>query len=643
MTTVLTNHQTVPGLATAPELLRAMADSSPDPIAVKDRNLLYIACNAAFMRQIGMREEDIIGKSDFELVSIPVAELCRESDLQVLESGEPVVREECISSDRGMRCFQVTKSPLRGAGGCIDGVVVVSRDISEQKQAEVSDQLQAERYATLLRTAHEGFWIMGTDGIIRDVNQTFCATTGYSREELLGMRISDLEAKENPEETTERIKKVIQQGYDRFETRHRRKDGMIIDVEISTSYWSPSGDFLVFCRDITERTRAEAERRRYEAELWKARKMAERESESKTRFLATASHDLRQPIQAMHLLSHLLVHTELPTESAEIAVRLQEAIDGLGDMLAALLDISKLDAGLVKPELSDFRLDEIIRQLNDEHLPLARERGIELKHVASSVYVHSDQNLLTRILRNLLSNAIKYTSSGSVLIGVRRYGAHARIQVLDTGIGIAEDELGRIFEEFHQLGNTARDRREGLGLGLAIVERLTGLLGYPLEVFSQPGRGSGFSVMVPIAAAGKEQHERLTDSQRVFSTPCEGAEILVVDDEIDIREGLEMSLRRWGYSVRVAADFDQAIDQLEEGPPPVLVIADYRLGSKTGTDVIQEVRRMRGRNISALLLTGDATEERSREAARLGVQLLRKPISGEQLRRAVFDSLWATE
>lgn len=642
MTSVSTqNDLRHPASVTSFELLRGMIDISPDAISVKDSHLVYVACNAAFVRAAGKREEEIIGCTDSELYSQHQAELHRQGDRQVLETGEAVIREERVTGGDGERCFQVTKAPLRGANGAIMGVVALSQDITERKQDEVTGQLQADRYATLLSISHEGFLTMGTDGTLRDVNQAFCSLSGYSKEELLGMHINELYVGRKLEGTDRHIKQIVQQGFDRFETRYRKKDSTVIDVEISTSYWPTSGEFLLFCRDITERTRAEAERLRYEAELRKAQKLAERESQAKTRFLATASHDLRQPMQAMHLLAHLLVNHELPPESAEIAIRMQEAVDGLGEMLNALLDISKLDAGLVRPELSDFSLSELIRQLIDEHLPIAVEKGIRLKCVDSSLYVHSDLKLLTRILRNLISNAIKYTPSGKVLLGVRRKGKAAHIQVLDTGIGVMRNELKKVFDEFHQSGNTARDRREGLGLGLAIVKRLSTLLEHSVDVASHVGRGTCFSVTVPVALDAKERPRCLAKSQLVLELPYAGAEVLVVDDEADIREGLAMSLRQWGYAVSVAADFEQAISVMKKNSP-AMVIADYRLGSKTGIDVIREVRRQSKRKIPALLLTGDATEERAREADRLGVQLVRKPVSCEQLRCAVVNGLGAS-
>lgn len=645
MTSVLTPdtmHQATHAPETSIGLLKAMVDATPDSLAVMNTDFVYLACNAAYLRFLGKSEGEIVGNTDFDLFPEEEAEQCRQDYLHLLDTGEPVLRNMHVTYAQGGRSFQVVKTPLRNGEGPIEGIVLTIRDITERKQAEESDQLQAGRYATLLRTSNEAFWIMGTDGTFSDVNQAFCDIYGYSREEMLGMHISELEVLENPEETARHIKHVIENGHERFETRHRKKDGSTIDVEISTSFWSHSGEFLVFCRDITERLRADAQQRKYEAALRKARKMAEHESESKTRFLATASHDLRQPIQAMHLLAHVLVSSDLPPESAEIALRMQEAVDGLGDMLTALLDISKLDAGLVKPDLSDFRLSELFRQLTDEHLPLTEEKGITLRCVESRLRVRSDLNLLTRILRNLISNAIKYTRSGKVLIGVRRAGACLRIQVLDSGIGIAEDELERVFEEFHQVGNTARDRREGLGLGLAIVKRLSTLLEHPVQVASVVGRGTCFSVQVPLAVGSSAGQQDLAVSQLPLEIPYEGAEILVVDDEVDIREGLAMSLRQWGYAVSVAADYDQALAALKEDSPPVLVIADYRLGAETGIDVIRAVRRWSRRKIAALLLTGDATDERRRESARLGVQLLRKPVSAEQLRRAVVESLKGT-
>lgn len=622
------------------DLLKVMVDASPDPIAVKDRNLVYLACNTAYLQLLGKSENEVIGHTDDELLyEGETVALCRLSDQEVLDTGATVSKEECGNSAQGEVCFQVTKHPLRNKEGLVDGVVVVSHDITERKLAEKSNRLYADRYATMLTTSSDGFMIVNSEGFIRDVNQAYCNLLGYSRDELLKMHLVDVEAIETPEETARHIKQVMKEGYGRFETAHYRKDGTLVEVEISTTYWSHSNEFLAFCRDITERRRAEEQRLRYEMELNEAREFAERESQAKTRFLATASHDLRQPIQAMHLLANLLVNSELPAETAEIAFRMQEAVEGLGEMLTALLDISKLDAGLVQPDLSEFHINDLVVQLTDEHLPFARERGIELRCIHSSVSVRSDLNLLTRILRNLISNALKYTASGRILIGIRRAAGFARIQVLDTGCGIGEDELEKVFDEFHQLGNTARDRREGLGLGLAIVKRLATLLEHPVSVLSQQGRGTCFTIQVPLATENENPDEWLSDENLDVLVLYEGAKILVVDDEIDIREGLKMNLSEWGYSVIVAADYEQAMAAINEGDPPALIIADYRLGSKTGIEVIQEVRqRLRGK-IEALLLTGDVADERTREASMLGIQLLRKPISGAQLRRAIVELL----
>lgn len=522
--------------------------------------------------------------------------------------------------------------------------VVLTNDVPgfTRKQSEQTLLLQADRYATLLTNSPDGFSIMSANGELREVNKAYCEMSGYSREELLRMKVFELEEKKTAKKIARYIKKVKQTGFERFEIGHKKKDGTIMAAEVSASYRPGADEILAFFRDITERKRVEEQRRQYEEELKKARKMAEYENEAKTRFLATASHDLRQPIQAMHLLAHILVNSELAPETIDIAVRMQEAVDGLGEMLNALLDISKLDAGLINPELSYFRLGELFRQLTDEYLPAARESGIALRCLDSNIFVHSDHNLLTRILRNLISNAIKYTPTGTVLIGARRCGSHARIQVLDTGVGIKAEELERVFEEFHQVGNIARDRREGLGLGLAIVKRLASLLEHIVEVSSVVGRGTCFSIKVPVTAESRCGLQPMSDSQLLLEIPYEGAEILVVDDEVDIREGLKVSLLQWGYTVNVAENFEQAIAAVKEESPPVLVIADYRLGTKTGIDVIRTVRRQTKRKIGALLLTGDAMEKTSREATRLGVQLLRKPISAEQLHRAVVETLKMT-
>lgn len=603
-------------------------------IAILDRDLRFRHINLAYSKAAGVSPESVYGRNHFELYPDEENErLFR----RVVETGTAyhASANRFEHPNLGTGYWDWSLTPFRNRDKRIGGVVLALVNVTDREEATRSLRRQSDRFATILATSRDGYWLMDPQGNLEDVNQAYCDMTGYTREELVHMHIADLEANETPDDIALHIQKVFRSGFDRFESRHRRKDGTIMEVEVSASYWSPTGQFLAFIRDITEQRETERLRQRSEAKLREARQLAEQASREKTRFLATASHDLRQPIQALHLLSHLLVNSELPSATAEIANRIQAAVEGLGKMMDTLLDISKLDAGLVKPELAAFCLDELLRQLCDEYRPLAEQKGIALHCHPGSVWVHSDRHLLGRILRNLISNAIKYTPSGRIVVGVRRQAEQVRIQVLDTGVGFDQGEVGEIFREFRQLGNPARDRREGLGLGLTIVKRLCDLLGHPLEATSTRGRGSCFSVSVPL---GTDDKEAPAEPSSPRPKTRMGAEILVVDDEIDIRESLEMILRSWGYSVTTAVDFDGAI-AAARAHAPRLVIADYRLGGKTGTEVIEAIRRHSHREVAALMLTGDATAERAREAARLGLKLLRKPVAIEPLRDAIADAL----
>lgn len=539
------------------------------------------------------------------------------------------------STDGSVIPVELTVSTLEQADGtCCIGTF---RDLSVAKQAEMALRESEARHRAIFEYAGIGIEVCDAEGIITEVNRTFLDMLGFPQNEILGRHWSELIHEDDP-----RVHLSYEWACEHpvvVEQRFRRKDGRLLWAEVTLTTVNDAHGrlryIIALITDVTQQHFAEAQRRRHEEELKRARKLAEEGSAAKTRFLATASHDLRQPIQAIHLLVHLLAEQQLPPASVELVSRLRSAVDGFAQMIDSLLDISKLDAGLVTADVRDFNLGSLLAQLADEYRPIAEEKGLALSVVPSALWVRSDRTLLTRILSNLLSNAVRHTAKGAVLVGARRKGEFVWVQVHDTGPGIPEEEVSRIFDEFHQLGNEARDRREGLGLGLAIVEKLTNLLGHEVRVDSEVGRGTVFSVSVPRAPRGKAEAR----NQLMLPIGYEGAPILVVDDDVDIRDGLRLTLTRWGYKATAVADLAQAVEACQGPEPPMLVIADYRLQGANGMDVIRALRRECGRDLAALLLTGDASPEREREAANEGLRLLRKPITSDELRSAVVGAL----
>ncbi len=368
---------------------------------------------------------------------------------------------------------------------------------------------------------------------------------------------------------------------------------------------------------------------------------AERANAAKTRFLAAASHDLRQPIHALGLSFSALSEMVRGHETAPLVAQVDACIDAIRQMLEALLDISKLDAGVVQAQPSDIELCALLRRLETELVPLARQGGNRLRvRTARIPLVRSDAAMLECILRNLIGNALRYTQDGKVLVTARRRGDATRIAVRDTGIGIPEDQLDEIFLEFRQLSNPARARGKGLGLGLAIVQRLTKLLGHPLGVRSRLGQGSCFWIDVPrargpAAAPGTAATAQRTPARPVPAATRADATVLVLDDDGAVREAMAALLPTWGYRVLTVGTVAEAL-ALAAREPFDLLVADYRLpGDLSCAEAIDTLQRRRGRAVPVLVITGDTAPERLQEAQSLGLPLLHKPVQPARLRAAL--------
>ncbi len=389
--------------------------------------------------------------------------------------------------------------------------------------------------------------------------------------------------------------------------------------------------------DITDRLETEDALRR-------AKEEAERAALSKSKFLASASHDLRQPLQSLFLFSGAL-HGHVQGEKGLMALRhLESGLDALKGLLDSLLDVSRLDAGVVNPTLEDFPIALLLDHIAAGYAPAARSKGLEWRMEGCPQNVRSDRVLLGRMIRNLVENAIRYTERGGISITCTVAGDRMSIDVSDTGIGIPSEHLPRIFEEFHQVGNPERDRSQGLGLGLAIVQRIGQLLDHPVTVRSSPGQGSVFSIEVPLGKTSKpvEAH-----AAALGPAAAGGTERLamVVDDDAIVLLGLQAILREWGYEVLIAGSGEQAVDKLRAvNRKPDIVIADYRLREgKVGTDAILDIRRLFDADIPAIIVTGETGPECQRDAVRHGFGLMHKPVTPRQLAGAMERTLQAAE
>ncbi|HWI98328.1 MAG TPA: ATP-binding protein [Burkholderiales bacterium] len=370
-----------------------------------------------------------------------------------------------------------------------------------------------------------------------------------------------------------------------------------------------------------------------------ARRAAEHAERAKTRFLAAASHDLRQPMHAISLLVGTL-HPRSSGPEREIMARLERSVDAMDGLFSAILDLSKLDSDAVKPEMADVPLRAIFETIERHFGPEAAAKNLALSVFASRAVVKTDAALLERALRNLVSNAIKYTHEGRVLVGCRRRGKRLLIAVWDTGIGIAADHLDQVFEEYFQVDDLPRDRSHGLGLGLSIVRRLARLLGSEIEVSSVAGAGSRFGFEVPLVS-----YRRVDTGSRAaepgWRAALEGKFILVVDDEPDARFGTEALLREWGCHSASAGSLAELAATLEREPRfPDAVIADYRIGERdTGLDAIAAVHAYTGENTPALIVTGEEFVGADALVAAAICPVVKKPVAVNDLRRHLLAAL----
>lgn len=415
----------------------------------------------------------------------------------------------------------------------------------------------------------------------------------------------------------------------------------------------PDAGLVISFSDVTARVRAEqqleqvnqtlerrveertATLRQVNAEMETARAKADAANHDKTRFLAAASHDLLQPLNAARLYTSTLIERAKSTAFAELANSIEASLTAVEDIMSALLDISRIDSGALKPIPAPFPAQDLLRKTEVEFAPLARERSISLRIVPTAATILADRSLVGRIVQNLVSNAIKYTPvGGKVLVGVRRRGNRWRLDVVDTGIGFNRDQHKLLFAEFSRLERGAR-MAQGLGLGLSIVQRLVAALGLTLELDSREGSGSRFSLYLPaVRAARLPQEAEPAPAEPGFGTL--NLRVLCVDNERAILEAMEGLLSHWGCDVRTALSLKQIDrERLLEGWYPDLVLMDYHLDQTSGLDAIEWLRHNLGGHLPAALVTADRSPAVRTLAEERGIAVITKPVKPAALRAAI--------
>jgi CheY-like chemotaxis protein len=372
-------------------------------------------------------------------------------------------------------------------------------------------------------------------------------------------------------------------------------------------------------------------------ELALAKEAAEQANLSKTRFLAAASHDVLQPLNAAHLSISALTDLQTTGDGRRLAAQVSRALETMEDVLRTLLDISKLDAGVVRPEISDVELQSLFRSLMSDFAPLAAKKGLELRFRATDAVIRTDRMLYRRVLQNIISNALRYTVKGGVIVGVRRKAGRIVVAVADTGIGIPQEQYEAVYEEFQRGRNASEAERSsgGLGLGLAIVRRLISALGHDISFTSRLGKGTVFQVAALPAAA---RAARLALPIRALETPrfygLYGVRVLLVENDVAVLEAMAALLERWHCSIRVASSTGEALQCLGDTDwVPDLIIADQHLDDgDLGSITIGEARQYLNRAVPALIITADPSDALSIAARQSGIELMHKPVKPAELR-----------
>jgi PAS domain S-box-containing protein len=569
---------------------------------------------------------------------------------RVLTNNLPIATlEYACDSDSKKRWYSMVVTPLDHN---VRGAVVSHTDITDRKLAERALQLTQ----ISISVASDALFWLTKEGRIYDANPMACKILGYTMGEILTLHVSDLGSNKRYklENWQMNFAMIKLRKSTTFQSKILTRLGIRVPVEISVNYVK-FGEEEFICAVVRDTT----SRKRIEAKLAHAKAEAETANRAKSRFLAAASHDLRQPLSALTLYVDLLKQ-RASAENSGIVESIQHCVTSLSELLTDLLDISKLDANAMLASKTDFSLDELLKTLATVYEIECRSKNLQFRLRHSVLLVHSDKKLLHRIIGNLISNAIRYTEQGGILIGCRRHDDKWWLEIWDTGVGIDGAHTDAIFEEFKQLGDESRNR--GSGLGLSIVKKMATLLGLQIRVSSHLGRGSMFALELPIVTQAQSnvlsntsdtitQEYNIVDNEKrqVYQKPNQGAQpttsaperklIGIVDDNPQVLQALVFALTNNGYQVVAAATCKKLMEELGDRPPHLL-LSDYRLSDgETGYDVIDTARSIFGAGLPVLIMTGDTDPTVIRSMNKHGIKIIYKPLQFDVLQAIIAETI----
>ena len=651
-------------LAQKNKLLQAIFDKLSQGISVVDHERRLVAWNERFLELLNVAPDEMaVGKSLRDLAYLPAI------SCQFLHAGFTSTSDFaglCLEQmvDNG-RILEIQLNPMPGGG-----MIATYTDVTGRKASEWALRDSEQRIRLITDTVPALIAYVDSNLRYRFTNKPYEDWFGRPRSEINGRHMRTVLGPELYAERRDALDTVLSGQRVTFEISLPLLKGRI-EYALATyvPHFGSDGEVLGFfalLQDITERKKAAQElqeaktslemrvgertaeltelnfqlkqeieeRRQVEAELRIAKAEAERANMSKTKFIAAASHDLLQPLNAARVFAAALSETRMAERKRNLVTNVNVALNSVDELLSALLDISKLDSGAQTPEISDFELDGLLKSLAAEYLPQAKTRALEMRWVPSHAVVRTDPLMVGRILRNFLSNAMRYTPAGRVLLGCRRRPEGIEVQVWDSGIGIPEAKQREVFEEFRRLARDSHGKDRGMGLGLAIVDRIARRLGHPIGIRSALGKGSMFSVTLPYGV-----HHQARPHEQGLPLPAPlhrviGAQVLVVENDQSALDAMQELLRSWQCKVVAAESLNGAISRLGSlTRPPDVVIADYHLNyDVTGLDVLAAIQPLFDRPLPGIIVTADRSDEVHNAIREAGYHLLNKPLKPARLR-----------
>lgn len=666
-------RQTTDAIQFNRELLEATLDNISQGVSVVDADLRVVSWNRAYLELLDYPEGVVYaGRPVEELIRFNVERgLCGPGDVkdQVnrrmyhMRRGTPHNYERVLPSGN---VIEIRGSPMPQGG-----YVTTFTDVSHYKKSEEALRASEKRIRFYTDNAPALLAYVDKDLRYRFANRAYRSLVGESDESLDGRSIEDILGPSELSKRSDHINDVLKGHRQHFELslsipgqKDEKKSEAEEEYAIATyipdfGQFGEVRGFFAVLQDISSRKRAElalqdayatmelkVEQRTKELRvamhaLNHAKQEAEEANRSKTRFLAAASHDLLQPLNAARLFASVLAQSaeDLPQETARLVRRVDHSLAAAEDLLSALLDITRLDQGALKPEISVIAVQDLLDKIRRQFTELAVRRGLKFRVRSCERWVHADPQLLQRVLMNLVSNALRYTRKGGVLVGCQVRGDRLKIGVWDTGPGIAAHEHGRIFQEFQRLNN--EDDEKGLGLGLAICKRIANMLDAPLGLSTRVGRGSCFCISLPLATQTNDvaANRKMKANTQSGRTDFTGVKVLCLDDDSEILDAMEALLTRWGCKLQVTQSYDEAVSAVEAFEPDILLV-DYYLGvGPTGLDAAKSMNEQLNPTRPVIVITADHSEEVAEQIGESGHQLMSKPVKPAALKAMMRNLL----